>query len=76
MEAVSEIAITPTLVSKIDSVDWDHLEFGKYVSDHMFLCTYKNGSWQEPQIIPFQNLSLSPNTLALHYGQSNCAKCS
>jgi branched-chain amino acid aminotransferase len=70
MEAVSEISITPTMVSKIDSVDWNHLEFGKYVSDHMFLCTYKNGKWREPQIIPFQTLSLSPTTLALHYGQS------
>jgi branched-chain amino acid aminotransferase len=36
----------------------------------MFACTYKNGDWQEPQIMPFQNISLSPTTLALHYGQS------
>ncbi len=70
MEAVSHISITPTLSSKINSVDWNNLEFGKYVSDHMFLCTYKNGAWQQPRILPFQNLSLAPTTLALHYGQS------
>jgi len=70
MEAISDIRITPTMTSKIDSVDWNHLEFGRYVSDHMFLCIYKNGEWQEPQVLPFQNLSLSPTTLALHYGQS------
>ena len=70
MEAVSEIILRPTMASKIDAVDWEHLEFGKYVSDHMFLCTYKKGDWQEPQIIPFQNISLSPTALALHYGQS------
>lgn len=70
MEAVSEISITPATGSKINSVDWAHLEFGKYVSDHMFLCSYKNGMWLDPQIMPFQNLSLSPTALALHYGQS------
>jgi branched-chain amino acid aminotransferase len=36
----------------------------------MFVCTYKNGEWQEPQIKPFQNISLAPTALALHYGQS------
>ncbi|HEU4471430.1 MAG TPA: branched-chain amino acid aminotransferase [Flavisolibacter sp.] len=46
------------------------LSFGSTAADHMFTCTYGNGAWQEPSIIPFQQLSLSPFTLALHYGQS------
>jgi len=70
MEAVNDVVVTPTKKSNIDSVDWNNLEFGRYVSDHMFICKYENGEWQEPQVVPFQNLSLSPNTLALHYGQS------
>lgn len=70
MEAISNITINKTTHSKLGTVDWDHLEFGSHVSDHMFICTFRNGDWQEPQIIPFQNLSLSPVTLALHYGQS------
>jgi branched-chain amino acid aminotransferase len=36
----------------------------------MFVCDYLNGEWKEPSIRPFENLSLSPVTLALHYGQS------
>jgi branched-chain amino acid aminotransferase len=36
----------------------------------MFMMDYRNGSWQKPQIIPFQNMSLSPATSVLHYGQS------
>ena len=36
----------------------------------MFLCDYIDGEWQLPQIVPFANLSMSPTTLALHYGQT------
>ncbi len=70
MEAIMQIPVKKTTHSNVQVVDWKHLEFGKYVSDHMFICQYKNGDWQEPQIVPFQNLSLSPTTLALHYAQS------
>ncbi len=56
--------------SKINEVDFDHLEFGKYVSDHMLVCDYANGEWQTPLIVPFSNLSVNPATLALHYGQT------
>src|SRR5215831_2412124 len=56
--------------SKIDEVDFNNLEFGKYVSDHMLVCDYQNGEWLEPQIVPYANFSLSPTALALHYGQT------
>jgi len=51
-------------------VDFDHLEFGKHVSDHMLVCDYYDGEWHQPQITPYANLSLSPSALALHYGQT------
>jgi branched-chain amino acid aminotransferase len=70
METMTKIKTKRTTDSQIEKIDWNSLEFGKNVSDHMFSCQYKNGHWQEPSIIPFQNLSLSPFTLALHYGQS------
>ena len=70
MEALLEIRVTRTKHSAINEVDWKDIPFGKYVSDHMFICTYKDGDWQAPRIVPFQALSLSPTTLALHYGQS------
>ncbi len=64
------IPVEKTKHSRLHEVDWKALQFGKYVSDHMFICTYRKGDWQEPQIQPFQNISLSPTALALHYGQS------
>jgi branched-chain amino acid aminotransferase len=70
MELVTSIQVKKTLHSKIHEVDFEKLEFGKYVSDHMLVCDYHDGEWQQPHIVPFANLSLSPATLALHYGQT------
>jgi branched-chain amino acid aminotransferase len=36
----------------------------------MLMIDYKDGQWQEPKIVPFGNLELSPAMLALHYGQT------
>ena len=69
-ETALSIPVRKTAHSKIHEVDFNNLEFGKYVSDHMLLCDYANGEWGQPQIVPFANLSLNPSTLALHYGQT------
>lgn len=70
MEIVSDIQTTTTTTSRLKEVDWKHLEFGKTISDHMLVCVYENGEWEQPQILPYGDLQLSPATLALHYGQS------
>lgn len=70
MEAVLDIPVRKTNHSTLHEVDCKNLEFGKYTSDHMFICNYKNGEWQQPEIKPFQNLSLAPTALVLHYGQA------
>ena len=70
METLTGISIKKTNRSSLKEVDFEHLEFGKYISDHMLVCDYREGEWQQPKIVPFANLSLSPATLALHYGQT------
>jgi branched-chain amino acid aminotransferase len=70
MELMEEILIRKTNHSRIHEVDFEHLEFGKYVSDHMLVCDFRNGKWDQPQVVPFANLSLNPAALALHYGQT------
>ncbi len=70
METITGIPVKRATHSHLPEVNWNHLEFGKYASDHMFICHYKNGGWQEPEIRPFQNISLAPTALVLHYGQS------
>jgi branched-chain amino acid aminotransferase len=70
MELTTEIIIRKISHSRIHEVDFDHLEFGKHFSDHMLICDYYDEEWHEAQIVPFANLSLSPATLAFHYGQT------
>ncbi|HYC29656.1 MAG TPA: branched chain amino acid aminotransferase, partial [Chitinophagaceae bacterium] len=70
METILDIPVRKTTVSRLDEVAWNELEFGKYMSDHMFTCHYRSGSWQQPRILPFQDISIPPTALALHYGQS------
>ena len=70
MELLSSIPVQKTTHSRLREVDFDHLEFGKYVSDHMLVCDYSKSQWHEPQLLPYADLSLSPSALALHYGQT------
>ncbi len=75
MEILTDIPVRKTKNSRLSRVDFDQLEFGKEVSDHMLVCDYDGKSpdrigWQQPAIVPFANLSISPTTLALHYGQT------
>jgi branched-chain amino acid aminotransferase len=56
--------------SRIKDVDFNNLEFGKYISDHMLMVDYQNGKWQEPVVSPFGDIPMSPAMLSLHYGQS------
>jgi branched-chain amino acid aminotransferase len=56
--------------SRISELDYNNIEFGKIFSDHMLVADYKDGSWQTPHILPYGNMSLSPATSALHYGQA------
>jgi len=44
--------------------------FGESFSDHMVTMSWRDGTWGPLELQPFGPLSLSPATLALHYGQS------
>src|ERR1051326_2116535 len=70
MELTTEIKIRRIPHSRIHEVDFERLEFGKHISDHMLICDYHDGQWDEPLVVPFSNLSLSPATMAFHYGQT------
>lgn len=65
-----EIKITKSSTSRIAEVDFSNLPFGRNFADHMFVCDYFDGKWQNPRIEPFHNFSLHPATMALHYGQA------
>ena len=64
------IEVTKVSTSRINDVDFENLSFGQIFSDHMLLCTYKNGTWNTPKIVPYQPLTLDPSTKIFHYGQA------
>jgi branched-chain amino acid aminotransferase len=66
----AEIAITKTQNSRLATIDWNHLPFGRIFTDHMLSMDYASGAWQQAQIMPFGPLSLNPGNATLHYGQS------
>jgi branched-chain amino acid aminotransferase len=64
-----EIEIIKTNQSKLPSIDFSNIPFGKYTSDHMFVMDYANGQWGDFSIIPYQGFTLDPQSKALQYCQ-------
>ncbi len=67
-----EISITKAAASELkEKPDESDLGFGNLFSDHMFVMTYSAGrGWHDAEIKPYQNFSLNPSAMALHYGQA------
>ena len=65
-----DVQIDKTEHSRINELDFNNLQFGKLYSDHMLVAYYNDGVWGKPVIQPFANLSLSPATTFMHYGQA------
>jgi branched-chain amino acid aminotransferase len=63
-------AVERTTKSRIKDVDFNNIEFGKYISDHMLVVDYIDNKWQTPKIVPYGDMMMSPAMLSLHYGQS------
>ncbi|WP_413160611.1 branched-chain amino acid aminotransferase [Capilliphycus salinus ALCB114379] len=55
--------------SRLDELN-GKVAFGKVFSDHMFVASYENGSWQEAKIVPYGRIEMAPSLSALHYGQA------
>ncbi len=66
----SEIKVELTTNSKLHTVDFNNLPFGSILSDHMFVCDYKDGAWQDARIVPYAPIELDPSAKIFHYGQS------
>lgn len=70
MVSTMNIKIRKTGNSRIHPLHKDNIVFGREYADHMLVCDFRNGQWQTPEIVPFENFSLSPATSFIHYGQA------
>lgn len=64
------IIINKAETSKISSVDFENLSFGKVYTDHMLVCDFKDGKWQTPVIQPYGPFLIDPSAKVFHYGQA------
>jgi branched-chain amino acid aminotransferase len=65
-----EIDIVTVSASKINNVDFENLSFGSVFTDHMFVCDFREGKWQQPQIKPYEPFLMDPSAKVFHYGQA------
>lgn len=64
------IKIQKATATRFDLVDWNDLGFGRFFSDHMFVSYFKNGKWDDGEIVPYGPISFEPSMMTLHYGQT------
>ncbi len=68
MEITQDLADDSELRPKPDE---NALGFGKYLTDHMFVMSYsEKRGWHDAAIRRYQNFSLDPAAMVLHYGQA------
>ncbi len=65
-----DIPVTRVKRSRLAEMDFDHLPFGKFFSDHMLEADYVDGVWRLASIKPYQPILFEPSIMALHYGQA------
>lgn len=66
-----EIKIQKTTAPKAKPTDETKLGFGHIFTDHMFVMNYDTGEgWHDARIVPYDEISLSPAAMCLHYGQA------
>lgn len=54
-----------------EKVDVSTIGFGTHFTDYMFEMTYDEGQgWHDAQIVPYENIKVSPANATLHYGQA------
>ncbi|MTI22196.1 branched-chain amino acid aminotransferase [Fulvivirga sp. RKSG066] len=70
MIATQNMEINKVAESKISSIDFHNIQFGKVYSDHMFTVDFMGGEWKNPRIDPYEMMKISPASPALHYGIS------
>lgn len=70
MIEAGDFRITRVERSKLNSMSFEDLPFGRYFTDHMLEADFEDGEWKNVEIKPYQPLLMSPSLAALHYGQA------
>lgn len=65
-----DIKVVKTTTPKAKPENVNNIAWGRTFTDHMFLMDYEEGKgWHSARIVPYDNFSMNPAALCLHYGQ-------
>ena len=64
------IKISKVAKSKVEDLDFNNIPLGRTFTDHMFICDYESGQWNNPRVEPLELIPTHPAAMALHYGQA------
>lgn len=67
---MDNLTIRKSETSRISSINFNALGFGRFFADHMFVMDYTDGSWGTPRIEPYAPMAIEPSNCTLHYGQT------
>ena len=56
-------------MDKDTNIDWDNLGFEYIKTDLRYISRWKDGSWDDGELVEDNNLTISEGSPALHYGQ-------
>jgi branched-chain amino acid aminotransferase len=69
LQDIMRIPVRKVTQSKIQQTDFSVLRFGETFSDHMAIAEYRDGSWHQPEIVPYGPILVHPSLSIFHYGQ-------
>ena len=52
------IKINKVTLSRVSEVNLENITMGTHFTDHMFICDYENGEWQNPRIDSLHRIQL------------------
>ena len=71
MTDLNQLPISETLTQAITDFKLpESLGFGTVRTPVMAQCIFRNGKWEDPQLLPWEPIALDPSAKVLHYGQA------
>jgi len=67
---MSKFKFNPRNDTRKNSINWSKLGFGQYFADYMYVSNYKDGEWEEGEILPYGTIEIEPSMMTLHYSQT------
>lgn len=69
LQDLMTIPVRKVAQSRLPQTDFSVLRFGENFADHMAIAEFRDGAWQQPEIVPYGPIMVYPSLSIFHYGQ-------